>query len=61
MSERQGNPLLLVIDMQNVYSQGQIWECRNFDNVCRNIQKLIDNLADEQVIFTYSQNNSFVH
>lgn len=52
MDERLIKPLLLVIDMQNVYSQEQIWECENFSNVCKNIQKLINNLTNEQTILT---------
>ena len=34
------NPLLLVIDMQNVYSNGQKWECSNFNRAHKQIKKL---------------------
>ena len=30
MKERLENPMLLVIDMQNVYGKGQAWECKRF-------------------------------
>lgn len=52
MDKKSAKPLLLVIDMQNVYSRGQAWECKNFDNVCRNIQRLLHHLTNEQAIFT---------
>lgn len=35
------NPLLLVIDMQNVYSNGQKWECSNFNRSLNQIKKII--------------------
>ena len=36
------NPLLLVIDMQNVYSNGQKWECSNFNRSLNQIKKLLE-------------------
>ena len=52
MEEKSIKPLVLVIDMQNVYSKGQVWECENFNKACQNIQKLLNNSIDEQIIFT---------
>lgn len=52
MNERLVKPLLLIIDMQNVYSQGHTWECKNFNNVCQNIQKLLNSSNGEQIILT---------
>lgn len=43
--ERMENPLLLVIDMQNVYSKGQQWECANFDTALMNIKNLLDTIS----------------
>ena len=36
------NPLLLIIDMQNVYKEGQPWECKNYDNALSNVLALLD-------------------
>ncbi len=52
MNKNFGKTLIMVIDMQNVYSTGQIWECKNFNNVCRNIKKLLVNVNGEQIAFT---------
>lgn len=46
------NPLLLVIDMQNVYSNGQKWECSNFDRSLNQIKKLLESNPEEKIIFT---------
>ncbi len=46
------NPTLLVIDLQNVYSKGQKWECKNFDEVIKNIKLLLSNLKNNKVVFT---------
>lgn len=35
------NPLLLVIDMQNIYSAGQEWECPHFARALENITRLL--------------------
>ena len=46
------NPLLLVIDMQNVYSNGQKWECSNFNRSLNQIKKLLESNTEEKIIFT---------
>lgn len=33
--------LILIIDMQNVYTKGQKWACQNFDHTVSNIQSII--------------------
>lgn len=45
-------PLLLIIDMQNVYSPNQKWECHNFNQTTENILRLIQNGRHESVAFT---------
>lgn len=45
------NPLLLVIDMQNVYSNGQKWECSNFNRSLNQI-KIIRIKHRRKIIFT---------
>lgn len=52
MSNREKNPLVLVIDMQNVYSEGQAWECKNLKPALQNIRFLLEHLSGEEVIFT---------
>lgn len=46
------DPLILVIDMQNVYSVGQKWECFNFNQVLGRIKQLIEHRTNEQIVFT---------
>lgn len=46
------NPLIMVIDMQNVYSNGQKWECSNFNKALENITLLLDNSTNSNTIFT---------
>ena len=46
------NPLFLVIDMQNVYANGQKWECSNFDRSLNQIKKLLESNTEENIIFT---------
>lgn len=41
MNDYLNNPLLLIIDMQNVYKEGQPWECKNYDNALSNILDLL--------------------
>lgn len=43
---------LLVIDMQNVYLEGQPWECHNMTQTSHNIQKLIEADVCDHIIFT---------
>ena len=45
-------PLLLVVDMQNVYSKGQKWECGNFNRALKSIKLLFDYYKDVNVLFT---------
>lgn len=42
MNDYLSNPLLLIIDMQNVYKEGQPWECKNYDNALSNILDLLN-------------------
>ncbi|MGN0437776.1 MAG: cysteine hydrolase family protein [Lachnospiraceae bacterium] len=51
LMEHIKKPLLLVVDMQNVYSQGQKWECKNFHHVLEKIILLLKSYK-EKVIFT---------
>ncbi len=44
--------LLLVIDMQNVYKEGEAWGCKNVSKASENIRKLLDSGVFEKVIFT---------
>lgn len=44
--------LLLVIDMQNVYTKGQKWECPGIENAANKINKIIESGKCENVIFT---------
>ena len=44
--------LLLVIDMQNVYTKGQKWECLDTDGAAERINRIIDADVCERVIFT---------
>lgn len=44
--------LLIVIDMQNVYLEGQPWGCTATSEIVRKIKNLIDNHVSDNVIFT---------
>ncbi|MBE6022220.1 MAG: cysteine hydrolase [Cellulosilyticum sp.] len=44
--------LLLVVDMQNAYLEGQVWACTSTSIVTDNIIKIIEARAVENVIFT---------
>ncbi len=44
--------LLLVIDMQNVYTEGQKWECEEIQKTADLINKVIDSGKCKRVIFT---------
>jgi nicotinamidase-related amidase len=48
----KNNDLLLVIDMQNVYTQGQKWACMDTEGAALRILKLIDANVCKDVIFT---------
>lgn len=44
--------LLLIIDMQNVYTKGQEWACEGVETVSASILRLLNSQAPKQVIFT---------
>ena len=44
--------LLLVIDMQNVYTKGQEWACEEVEKASDSILRLLNSRALSQVIFT---------
>lgn len=44
--------LLLVIDMQNVYTKGQKWACTDTEGAASRINKIISSQACQEVIFT---------
>lgn len=44
--------LLMVIDMQNVYLEGQPWQCAATSQIVKKIQKLLDYHAPDNVLFT---------
>ena len=44
--------LLLVIDMQNIYTKGQKWECRDTEGVAERIKTLIASDIFSRVVFT---------
>ena len=47
-----GNDLLLIIDMQNVYTKGQEWACCGTDNAAKSTLKLLSSCHCPDVIFT---------
>ena len=44
--------LLLIIDMQNVYTRGAKWECRNTAGAAKNILRLAQSEKFDEVILT---------
>lgn len=46
------NDLLLIIDMQNIYTKGQEWACLDTEGAAVRIQKIIDSSKCTNVIFT---------
>ncbi|MCI5857597.1 MAG: cysteine hydrolase [Agathobacter sp.] len=44
--------LLLVVDMQNIYTEGQEWACLNTRGAALHIQKIINSGRCQDVIFT---------
>lgn len=44
--------LLLVIDLQKVYAEGEPWACRETDRVCERVVRLIDSGKPDKIIFT---------
>ena len=52
MEQHKQNDLLLVIDMQNVYTKGQEWACEGVERASASILRLLESHTPEQVIFT---------
>ena len=52
MEQKKTNDLLLVIDMQNVYTRGQEWACEGVEAASASILRLLNSHIPEQVIFT---------
>lgn len=50
--ETTDTDLLLVVDMQNVYTKGQAWACRNMENTVSSILRLLQSPVCPNVIFT---------
>ncbi len=46
------NDLLLIIDMQNVYTTGEEWACLDTEGVAKRLLRIIDAKEDNNVIFT---------
>ncbi len=51
-NENRKRDLLLVIDMQNVYTKGQAWACRNTRQTSAAIRRLLDAEVCANVLFT---------
>lgn len=54
MNDYLSNSLLLIIDMQNIYKEGQPWECKNYDNALSNILDLLNDghISQDNTILT---------
>ena len=52
MEQNNSADLLLVIDMQNVYTKGQEWACEGVEAASASILRLLNSQMPEQVIFT---------
>ena len=52
MEQNNSADLLLVIDMQNVYTKGQEWACEDVEAASASILRLLNSRMPEQVIFT---------
>ena len=52
MEQNNSADLLLVIDMQNVYTKGQEWACEGVETASASILRLLNSRMPEQVIFT---------
>ena len=52
MSQNKSADLLLVIDMQNVYTKGQEWACEGVEAASASILHLLESPTPTQVIFT---------
>lgn len=52
MDHNKSADLLLVIDMQNVYTKGQEWACEGVEAASASILHLLESQTPKQVIFT---------
>ncbi len=52
MEQNNSADLLLVIDMQNVYTKGQEWACEGVEAASASILRLLNSQKTKQVIFT---------
>ena len=53
MEQNNSSDLLLVIDMQNVYTKGQEWACKGIEHASASILRLLkQSKKQKQVIFT---------
>ena len=52
MEQNNSSDLLLVIDMQNVYTKGQEWACEGVEAASASILRLLNSRMPDQVIFT---------
>lgn len=52
MKTNHSADLLLIIDMQNVYTKGQEWACEGVETASASILHLLESQTPEQVIFT---------
>ena len=52
MEQNNSADLLLVIDMQNVYTKGQEWACEGVEAASASILRLLNSRMPDQVIFT---------
>lgn len=52
MEQIKSADLLLVIDMQNVYTKGQEWACEGVEQASASILHLLERRTPKQVIFT---------
>lgn len=52
MEQKKTKDLLLVIDMQNVYTKGQEWACEDVETAAASILSLLNRNTPEHVIFT---------
>ena len=51
MEQNNSSDLLLVIDMQNVYTKGQEWACKGIEHASASILRLLNSQKTKQVIF----------
>ena len=54
MEQNNSADLLLVIDMQNVYTKGQEWACEGVEAASASILRLLNSRMPEQVILPQS-------